>query len=503
MLFGMIDLNPTLCYKAGNQDCYSSLPMIDVSKGAAGDTKLADDARWALVQRIVSSRGFAKASQLREILLYLSRRALEDDPKAIREDEVGRHALGRRADFNPHEDNIVRVQVRHLRQKLADYFNAEGQNERLILLIPKGTYVPQFADRPPYPPQPATEHNEPAGSGSLAPLARYPGTDSDSAKPAYPWLLIAFLSVLLAVLGVMSLVLWRQRENLRRASAPIHNPLVPNEDLLWSRMFSSDQETSIVLADNSLVTIQGIMGVEAPLDDYSGGAYADRMIDSIRERSMQRALRSIAIAQSTSLADVSTTVRLMEVCRRYNGQCRIRYSRYLDPREFKTGNFILLGSRQSNPWDGLFEPQLNFYLDHDTKTHRYRMGNRSPLPGEQTYYASSPSPPPGEQAQYGSFPDDKGVEESYAYLALMPNLSGTGYVLIVSGINMADTEAAGELVSSPGFSATLLRILSSKGGKPSAPYVELLLQSTVTSGTARVSKIVAYRLITPQKSVPP
>lgn len=476
--------------------------MIDVSKGATGNFKLADDARWVLVQRIVSSRGFAKASQLRDILLYLSRRALEDEPKAIREEEVGRDALGRRADFNPQEDNIVRVQVRHLRQKLEEYFNTEGQDEPLILLIPKGTYVPQFVNRASFPLQPTAERNDPAGPARPVLPGRYPGTESDSVKPAHAWVWIGFLALLVAVLGVVSLVLWRQKEKLRRATAPIQN-LLPNDDVLWSKMFAPGQETSIVLADNSLVTIQGIMGVEVPLDDYSGGAYADRMIDSVRERSMQAALRSIAIAQSTSLADVDTTVRLMEVCRRYNGQCRIRYSRYLDPREFKTGNFILLGSRQSNPWDGLFEPQLNFYLDHDAKTHRYRIGNRSPRAGEQAYYASSPSPLPGDQQQYGSFPDDKGVEESYAYLALVPNLSGTGYVLIISGIDMADTEAAGELVTSPSFSTTLLSILSSKGGKPSTPYVELLLQSTVMSGTARVSKIVAYRLIAPQKSVPP
>ena len=79
------------------------------------------------------------------------------------------------------------------------------------------------------------------------------------------------------------------KENLRRAAlAATQNLRPPNDDVLWSKMFAPGQETSIVLADNSLVTIQGITGVEAPLDDYSGGAYADRMIDSIPDRSMHR-----------------------------------------------------------------------------------------------------------------------------------------------------------------------------------------------------------------------
>jgi hypothetical protein len=471
--------------------------MIDVSKGAASKDRLADDARWALVQRIVSSRGFAKASQLRDILLYLSRRALEDDPKAIREEEVGRDALGRRADFNPQEDNVVRAQVRHLRQRLEEYFSTEGQDEPLILLIPKGTYVPQFADRAAHPLHPATEDNEPAGSGGPAPPGRYPVTDSDSAKPAYPWLLIGLLSVLLAALGIVSLVLWRQKAELRRAAAPSQNLLPPNEDVLWSRMFAPDQETSIVVADTTLGLVEALVEAEVSLDDYSGGAFADKMIESVPDRTAQMALRAIAAGQLTSLADVNMTVRLMEMCRRYNGRCRVRYSRYLDPREFKTGNFILIGSRPVIPWDGLFEPQLNFYLEQDRKTHRYRIGNRSPLPGEQGYYGIRNTSPFAGGDYYAGIPNDKQVEVSYGYLALLPNLTGTGYVLIISGLMMSDTEATGELITGPGFATTLSKILRSKAGKPPAPYVELLLKSDMMSGTTRGSKIVAYRLITP------
>ena len=117
---------------------------------------LAGDERWAMVQRIVSSALFAKAPQLRDILIYLARQALENAPAAISELELGRNVLGRRADFNPNEDNIVRVQVRHLRKKLEDYFDTEGRDEPVILTIPKGSYVPSFTPRPePLPAPPA------------------------------------------------------------------------------------------------------------------------------------------------------------------------------------------------------------------------------------------------------------------------------------------------------------------------------------------------------------
>ena len=500
----IIDLKPTLCYKLELlKSHHASLAMIEVSKGAASKDRLADDARWALVHRIVSSGGFTRAAQLRDILLYLSRRALEDNPKAISEEEVGRNALGRPADFNPNEDNIVRGQVRHLRQKLEEYFSTEGRDEPLILLIPKGTYVPQFGDRAAHPPPPPGEHHEPAGSGwSLLP-GRYPGMDSDSAKPAYPWLSIGVLAALLAASAVLSLVLWRQNADLRRA-APTQNHLPPNEDVLWPRMFAPDQDTSIVMADTSVVMVEALTGVEVPLDNYSGAAYADKMINSVRDRSTQTALRIVTDMQSTSLADANIAVRLMEVCHQHNGRCTIRYSRFLAAREFQTGNFILIGSRQSNPWVGLFEPQLNFYFEPDPKTQRFRIRNRSPLPGEQDYYVIRNRPLfPGERDHYRSFPTDKVVEESYSDLALLPNLTGTGNVLIISGLGMSDTEATGELITSPGFSTTLAKILNSKAGKSPAPYVEILFQFNEMSEVARGSKIVAYRLITPPKSEPP
>ena len=102
------------------------------------------DDRWALVLRIAASRHFAKAPRLHDILMYLCQRALADPGALIREYEIGCNALGRRPDFNPNEDNIVRVQISHLRKKLDEYYATDGGNEPIWLTIPKGTYVPRF-----------------------------------------------------------------------------------------------------------------------------------------------------------------------------------------------------------------------------------------------------------------------------------------------------------------------------------------------------------------------
>jgi hypothetical protein len=455
--------------------------MSDVSKGVTSKDGLADDPRWALVQRIISSRGFAKAVQLRDIVLYVSRRALEDQPKAITEQEVASNALGRGANFNPNEDNIVRAQVRHVRQRLEEYFSTEGQNEPLVLLIPKGTYVPQFEHRAAHRQKLAGERDEPAGADGLTSPRRSPGMDSANTKLPRRWLLIGLLSVLLAAAGGVSLTMRRQNKDLRRVAASSQKLPRAHAHALLSRIFVPDNETSIVLADPAFGVVQGFVGREIPIEDYASGAYPDNLLETIRDRSAQSALRSIAGREVTSFTDAILAERLMEACRLYNGKCRIRYPRYLNSRDFRTGNFILLGSRQSNAWDGLFENQLNFYFEMDAKTRLFRIRNRSPLPGELNYYAT--------------YPAEMAPGDSYGYLALLPNLTGTGSVLIISGIRREDTEAVGELIMSDDFSTTLSEIgRTTPGGNPS-PYVQVLLRSQLVAGTSQALKIVASRVI--------
>src|ERR1017187_6565680 len=102
------------------------------------------DDRWSLVLRVAASRQFTKAPQLHDMLLYICQRALTDPAASIKEHEIGCNALGRKADFNPNEDNIVRVQVSNLRKKLEEYFATDGKDEPMRITVPKGAYVPRF-----------------------------------------------------------------------------------------------------------------------------------------------------------------------------------------------------------------------------------------------------------------------------------------------------------------------------------------------------------------------
>ena len=63
---------------------------------------------------------------------------MTDPDTSIKEYEIGCHALGRRADFNPIQDNIVRVQVSHLRKKLDEYYATDSRDESLRIILRSG-----------------------------------------------------------------------------------------------------------------------------------------------------------------------------------------------------------------------------------------------------------------------------------------------------------------------------------------------------------------------------
>ena len=58
--------------------------------------------------------------------------------------QVRVEVLGKDSRFNLRDDPIVRVQARRLHVQLARYYREEGQDEELLIEMPKGGYPPTF-----------------------------------------------------------------------------------------------------------------------------------------------------------------------------------------------------------------------------------------------------------------------------------------------------------------------------------------------------------------------
>jgi TolB-like protein len=96
----------------------------------------------AHLQRLLSSATFARAEQLRRLLIWLGNRSLAPDEPPPAEKEIGERVLGR-TNFDPQTDSLVRKEMRRLREKLRQYYAKEGARER-VRLISGGGYQFRF-----------------------------------------------------------------------------------------------------------------------------------------------------------------------------------------------------------------------------------------------------------------------------------------------------------------------------------------------------------------------
>lgn len=103
------------------------------------------------------------------ILQHLADAHFSGQGEALKEFSIAVDALGRPASFDPKLDSIVRVEVHKLRRLLREYYEGEGRNRPLAILVAPGGYRLAFAERPT-----AAEAGENSGSGET-PLLRGPG----------------------------------------------------------------------------------------------------------------------------------------------------------------------------------------------------------------------------------------------------------------------------------------------------------------------------------------
>jgi TolB-like protein len=99
------------------------------------------------LDRVLSSGAFRKCVQLSRFLRFTVDQALAGADGASKETLIGVEIFGRRPDYDPGCDPVVRVEARRLRVKLAQYYANEGREDPIRIELPKGGYLPSFEVR--------------------------------------------------------------------------------------------------------------------------------------------------------------------------------------------------------------------------------------------------------------------------------------------------------------------------------------------------------------------
>jgi hypothetical protein len=94
------------------------------------------------LHRIIESEDFPATPRNRRFLSHSVERALQNDPSAgkVTAFEIATKIFGRRDNFNPVEDPIVRIEAARLRKDLRTYYLKSGRRNPLRIDIPRGGY---------------------------------------------------------------------------------------------------------------------------------------------------------------------------------------------------------------------------------------------------------------------------------------------------------------------------------------------------------------------------
>lgn len=96
------------------------------------------------LEKLLDSPQLKGCPVLRKFLTYVVHEALEGRASNLKEYSIGITALGKSPDFDPQLDSIVRIHAGRLRRALNEYYYEARQGDVVRIVIPKGTYAPNF-----------------------------------------------------------------------------------------------------------------------------------------------------------------------------------------------------------------------------------------------------------------------------------------------------------------------------------------------------------------------
>jgi hypothetical protein len=459
--------------------------MINASRGEDGT--VTDELivlQRSLVRRVVSSSTFAKSERLSTFLSCVCEMTLNGEAGQINEQKIGTSVFNRKPDYDSTVDGIVRTQASRLRQRLELYFSSEGADEPIRIVLPRGGYVPHFESRLPEPklPEPRLPDTSAQPDEELAIVEVHTDAYLNEQRNTFPlgapvtpsaarwfrilpWLLCGVLAI-----SLVSNVLLH-----RGTKAAFASRQMSNDHPIWRRLFMESRPTLLVPADSGLVLFEGLSKQSTGLDDYIRGSY--RGASKNPADIMQAIQVDAANRRYTSIVDLEMAASLARIANDRGTSLNIRYARDLRPNDLKSGNAVLSGAAQANPWVRLFEQQMNFVMESDPQSSVFYINNRSPLPGEPKQWASASDDP---------------QHRVFGIVALLPNLTGDGDVLILEGTSMSGTEAAWDFVADDSKLLPFLKTIRTHDG--SVPHFEVLVGTNNMGSSSVATSVYAWRV---------
>ena len=159
--------------------------------------------------RILNSGPFHQSQRRQRFLEYLVNETLAGRGERLKGYNIALEVFDRPETFDPTVDPLVRIEAARLRDRLREYYEADGRSDPIHIDLPKGTYAPQIEFRQPA--TPGTRLDRPDATTpdrSLDPSQGPVASQPRARKTSFGVLAASIIAVLLVLLAGFSAWRW-------------------------------------------------------------------------------------------------------------------------------------------------------------------------------------------------------------------------------------------------------------------------------------------------------
>jgi hypothetical protein len=406
-----------------------------VSLALSAETGGLDSAGIKLqLERVLASPHLCQSKRCQALLRHVVEAHLDGCHEKVKERCIGFEVFQREADYDTSRDSIVRTTAAEVRKRLAQYYLEPEHENELRIVLPHGSYLPEF---------------RPAAPFAVAALPSAPARRGR--RPL--WLVLA-AGVVVAAAAAAAYLLSR-----------------PNEmDLFWRPL----------LQDRS----EAVICIEQPLRIFrfrgqrKDALNASMVGDAANPPATDAVLASTAVKLSEieptgpgyfSYGDLMATARVSEMFARNRKPFEVLGDRATSYRDLRGRPAVLLG-QFNNQWTLGLTSGLRYYLDKDNARAQYELRDRQ-RPGQLL----------------AAVPKDR-REAELAIVSRIFDSATEKTVVAVVGSTFLGTLVAGDFLTH----ASYMRAAFSDA--PSGWYrknIQVVLKAQVVRGTAGPPQVIA------------
>ena len=297
----------------------------------------AAEIRWQL-DRVLSSSHLCQSKRCQALLKYVVGAYLEGAHEKVKERCIGVEVFQRDADYDTSRDSIVRTTAAEVRKRLAQYYLEPEHEDELRIVVPNGSYLPEF---------------RPAHLAAAAPALSVPST-------RYTMRIAWIGAIVVAV-----------------AAGTLYAISRPTEmDLFW-RPLLQDRSEAVICVEQPL----RIFRFRGPRkDDLNAKMVGDRQTPAAADDVLEQTPVQLSEIEPTgsayfSYGDLIATARISEMFARHAKSFELLGDRATAYRDLRGRPTVLLG-QFNNQWTLGLIGGLRYYLDKDNTRNQYELLDR-------------------------------------------------------------------------------------------------------------------------------